>query len=95
MVTPLFSNLTPRYIDNNWYQLDKALDEDAILTALEKEHQNAINELVQKDCGTSSANQGGDQFEEEEEEDNNDDESVIESEDDDDEDMGDNNPWVK
>ena len=73
MVTPLFSNLSPRYIDSNWYQLDRAMDEDAILTALEKEHQNAINELIQKDCGTSSANQtGGDQYEEEEEEDNND-----------------------
>ena len=83
MVTPIFSNLLPRYIDSNWYQLDKAMDEDAILTALEKEHQNAINEIVQKDCGTSSANQ--EQFDEEEEEDNNDDdESVIESEDDDD-----------
>lgn len=95
MITPLFSSLLPRYIDNNWYQLDKALDEDAILTALEKEHQNAINELVQKDCGNSSTNQG-DQFEEEEEDNNDDDESAMESEDDDDdEDMGVEEPWVK
>lgn len=93
MITPMFSNLLPRYIDSNWYQLDKATDEDAILAALEKEHENTINEIIQKDTDQSSTNQ--EQFEEEEDA-NDDDSEAIESDDEDDEMMeeGDQDPWV-
>jgi protein HSPC020 homolog len=75
MVTPLFPSLNARFIDPNWFCVDKSVDEEAELTTLEKEHQNNINELQQKYNDLIPAGGPNDHFEddEEEEEDDNDD----------------------
>ena len=36
--SPLFPNLTPKLTDPLWFNVDKAIDEDAELTQLEQEH---------------------------------------------------------
>ncbi|KAI1287090.1 hypothetical protein HDE_10676 [Halotydeus destructor] len=88
MVTPLYPSLRLPVVDPNWFSFDKAVDEDAELTALEKEHVNWLNEVSQKDSELVPPGQT-DNFddEEEEEDDNDDDDEESESNEDDDEEI--------
>ena len=87
MVTPMFPSLMPKFVDSNWFSIDRPIDEDLLLTQMEKEHQQAINEIVQRDSDFIAPGHIEQYVEDEEEEDddNNDDEdSVVDDEDDDD-----------
>ena len=46
---PLFPSLTPRVVDP-LYKLDVAKNEDAELVCLEKEHENFVKSIKEKDC---------------------------------------------
>ena len=46
---PLFPSLTPRVVDP-LYKLDVAKNEDAELVRLEKEHENFVKSIKEKDC---------------------------------------------
>jgi len=87
MTTPLFPSLQPPVVDPNWFSCDKPVDEDAELAQLEKEHQNWIQEIAQKDCDlvpTGQIDAATFEDEEEEDDDNDDDDEESESNDDDD-----------
>lgn len=86
MTTPLFPSLEPPVVDPNWFSCDKAIDEDAELAQLEKEHQNWINEISQKDSDLVPTGQVEAGFEEDEEEDDDPDDDDEESESNDDDD---------
>lgn len=79
MVSPLFPALTISYIESHWFAGDEPIDEDAVLSLMEKEQGKQYNELPQKfeDYLPQSASNSNDQYEddeeEEEEEDNDDD----------------------
>ncbi|RWR99859.1 anaphase-promoting complex subunit 15-like protein [Dinothrombium tinctorium] len=89
MSTPFFPSLTPSYIDSNWFAVDKAIDEDTELTLLEKEHQNSITEISQRDsdlvpCGHVDSY---DEEDDEDDDDNDDDDESESNDDDDDEEI--------
>lgn len=77
MVTPLFPALTVSYIESHWFAGDEPVDEDAVLTAMEKEAVNQYAEINQKFAeylpSSNSSNEAYEDDEEEEEEDNDDD----------------------
>jgi hypothetical protein len=86
MVSPLFPSLTPRYIDSNWFQVDKPLDEEIVLSHMEKEHSSQLSEISSRDQDLVPTGQSGHDFEEEEDDDddNEDDDDDDDNEDDDD-----------
>ncbi|KAH9388731.1 hypothetical protein TYRP_008076 [Tyrophagus putrescentiae] len=87
MVSPLFPSLTPRYVDDCWFSFDTPFDEDLALSTLEKEYQNLIQEIENRDQPVDVALNNSDNDEDEDEdEDNEDDDDEDQSEDDDDED---------
>lgn len=105
MVTPMFPSLMPKFVDSNWFSIDRPIDEDQLLTQMEKEHQQAINEIVQRDSdyiapGNMEYNQEEEEEEEEEDDNNDDEDSVVGDEDDDDDedmvmdDTGSHSHWV-
>ena len=85
MVSPLFPSLTPRYIDPNWFQVDKPMDEELELSLMEKEHNCQQQEIQTRDNDLMPGQTTHD-FEEEEEDDddNEDDDDDDDNEDDDD-----------
>ncbi|XP_074602823.1 uncharacterized protein LOC141856422 [Brevipalpus obovatus] len=89
MVTPLFPALTVSYIESHWFAGDEPVDEDAVLTAMEKEAVNQYAEINQKFAeylpSSNSSNEAYEDDEEEEEEDNDDDDEGSGSNDDDNE----------
>ncbi|XP_064482299.1 anaphase-promoting complex subunit 15B-like isoform X2 [Ornithodoros turicata] len=87
METPLFPSLQPKIADPHWFCVDRPCDDEAELTQLEKEHQNALTSISQKHSelvpiGKTAAEE---EDEEDEEEDDNDDEESDSNEDEDDE----------
>lgn len=87
MATPQFPSLTPRYVDVNWFQVDRPIDEEAQLTAMEKEHSSMMTEIAHRDNDVVPAH--GQDFEEEEDDDddNEDDDDDESNEEDDDEEI--------
>lgn len=45
--TPLFPDLTPKLTDPLWFNVDKAVDDDAELTQLEQQHTDWASKLNQ------------------------------------------------
>lgn len=43
--TPLFPDLTPKLTDPLWFNVDKAVDDDAELTQLEQEHTDWVSTM--------------------------------------------------
>lgn len=75
--------MTPRYVDECWFNFEMPFDEDIALSALEKEYQNLIQEIENRDQPVDVALPNSDNEDEDEDEDNEDDDD---DEDDDDED---------
>ncbi|XP_015790362.1 anaphase-promoting complex subunit 15 [Tetranychus urticae] len=89
MVTPLFPSLSLNHVESYWFSGDKVIDEDAVLTNLEKEQQTHFAELVQKYAEylpQAQPNEPYEEDEEEEEEDNDDDDDEDSASNDDDND---------
>lgn len=86
MVSPLFPSLTPRYVDSNWFQVDKPMDEEQELSQMEKEHCSQLSEISSRDNDVIPAGQTQHEFEEEDDDDddNEDDDDDDDNEDDDD-----------
>ncbi|XP_054163481.1 anaphase-promoting complex subunit 15-like [Oppia nitens] len=87
MVTPLFPSMTPRYVDSNWFQVDKPMDEELELSIMEKEHNSQQQDIETRDSDLIPSQPNSQEFEEEEEEDddNEDDDDDDDNDDDDDE----------
>ncbi|XP_064482298.1 anaphase-promoting complex subunit 15B-like isoform X1 [Ornithodoros turicata] len=89
METPLFPSLQPKIADPHWFCVDRPCDDEAELTQLEKEHQNALTSISQKHSELvpigKTAAELQEEDEEDEEEDDNDDEESDSNEDEDDE----------
>lgn len=84
---PLFPNLTPRLVDQTWFNVDKPMDLGQELKEQEQQYQIHLQEIQQK--GNSILPIGktaADPYSEEEEEDNDDDYDDDDNDDDEDED---------
>lgn len=57
MGSPLYPSLTPSYLDSAWFAVDKAVDEDAQLSALEKEHNSWLHDIQNRDHDLAPAGQ--------------------------------------
>ena len=85
MVSPLFPTMTPRYVDECWFNFEMPFDEDYALNALEKEYQNLIQEIENRDQPIDVALPTSDN-----EDDDDDDEDNEDDDDDEDDDEDDN-----
>lgn len=87
MVSPLFPSLTPRYIDEHWFNFEVPF-EDETLAALEKDHRSLISEIENSDQDNTQGSVAVYSEAEEEEEDdadNNEEDDYDEESDNDDE----------
>ena len=90
---PLFPSLLPRAVDPLWHRVDEPKDEDAELTRLEKEHENAIKNISEKvyqpPIGKTSQDtlEEGEMDEDDDDNDNDDNDDSDSHEDDDDVEM--------
>lgn len=87
MVSPLFPSMTPRYVDECWFNFEMPFDEDFALNTLEKEYQNLIQEIENRDQPNDVALPSSDNEDDEDEDEDNEDDD---DEDDDDDDEDDN-----
>ncbi|CAG2062738.1 unnamed protein product, partial [Timema podura] len=49
MPVPLFPSLNPKLTDSLWFNVDKAIDEEAELTLIEQEHTTWLNNVTNED----------------------------------------------
>ncbi|KAI2801033.1 hypothetical protein BLOT_013561 [Blomia tropicalis] len=86
MVSPLFPSLTPRYVDEFWFNFEMPFDEDLALNALESDYRNLIQEIENRDQRYNQNIPTTEIVENNEEEDDNEDEEDEEEDDDEDDD---------
>ena len=86
MVSPLFPSLTPRYIDPNWFQVDRPMDEEVELSAMEKDHCSQLSEITSRDHDFIPTGQPSHEEEEEDDDDDNEDDDDDDDNEDDDDD---------
>nr|CAD7464049.1 unnamed protein product [Timema tahoe] len=90
MPVPLFPSLNPKLTDSLWFNVDKAIDEEAELTLIEQEHTTWLNNVTNEDyelipIGKTASEHLDEEEEDDDEEDDNDDDSDSHDDEDDEE----------
>ncbi|XP_054710956.1 anaphase-promoting complex subunit 15B-like [Uloborus diversus] len=87
MNVPSYPSLVPRLVEPYWFPVDEPCDDELDLTQMEREHQNWLTFVAEKDkdivpIGKTASEPFEEDEEDEEDDDNDDDESESNEEDD-------------